>query len=64
MKLIAAVRNRITRDGVLELSFFAGVLLVASGAAIVYLPAGLILGGLLVSACAYLELQVGRNKPK
>lgn len=57
MKLANPVRVRVSKAAVLELLVFAGAALTAVGVGMIYLPAGAIVGGLLVAACAYLELR-------
>lgn len=45
------------RTVVLEAAFFAGLAAVAYGVAMIYLPAGVIAGGVALTACAFLEMR-------
>lgn len=53
LQQVAAVRRRVSVDDVVDdVLVVAGIGLVAGGAALVYLPAGLIVAGLLVLVIA------------
>lgn len=53
-----ALLSRVTRQGIAHLMVLLGAALVAAGAALVYVPAGLVVGGIVLAAWALLIFDV------